>query len=97
MRASTENLDWVKRAGLVWLIWALLFPFLGFSLGDVGATVLVVLSVVLVLGGAEWVVKGMRFEERWRRMASFAITLILLSAGCIAITAFWLFARAQLH
>jgi hypothetical protein len=95
MRASTEDLGWVKRVGLVWLIWALLFPFLGFLLGDVGATVLVVLSVVLVLGGAEWVVKGMQLEERWRRMASFAVMVILLSFAFVAISGLWIFVLAQ--
>jgi hypothetical protein len=95
MPASTESLDWLARTGLLCLIWALLFSFLEFVPGDTGATILVVLSVPLVLGGAEWVVKGMQLEERWRRMASFAVMVILLSFAFLAISGLWIFVLAQ--
>jgi hypothetical protein len=49
----------------------------------------VALSVVLILIGAEWVVKGMALTERWERMVGFTGMITLFTFAFVAIGGAW--------
>jgi hypothetical protein len=93
MSTSFAKPGWSVRTGLVCLVWVLL---LASMLGQKRAPLLVVIGVLLVLGGSEWVVRGLQIEERWRRITTFVMMVLLLSVSFVAISGMWVLGAVQL-
>lgn len=86
---AQQDIGWAARAWVVCGAWTLLCPALALVFGSGGLAMLVVLAVVLLLAGSEWVVNGMRLNARWERMICFTGMLVLLVFAFVAIAAGW--------
>ena len=89
MRSASVRIGWMGRAGLLCLTWAIAFPTLIRTPGNNGTLILEVLELAVVLIDAEWVVADMNLVERWRRIACYAMTVLLLVFSIAMIAAAW--------
>jgi hypothetical protein len=84
MTSRVAYLGGSARAAILCLGWGLSFAVLA---NAAGAAVLVVLGVLLVTLGAEWIVDGMDLGESRSRIACYAMAVILLVVAFAAIVA----------